>query len=163
MKTETREMLYEQGTNEKLFGIVSFNQLFEQMLLISKGETTVKVATKFLKAEWQLAKKDFDILFYGKFPTWWHEYLVERWSGYIGKMLDKGILTMILEQEITDWDDVFCNQTSFYYMLSAMEDMHNQKLREEQLNARIEVLERQIGELDYRSLTTSTKLETLTK
>lgn len=156
-------MLYEQGTNEKLFGMVSFNQLFEQMLLISKGETTVKEATKLLKAEWQLAKKDFDIFFYGKFPTWWHEYLVERWSGYIGKMLDKGILTMILEQEITDWDDVFCNQTSFYYMLSAMEDMHNQKLKEEQLNARIEVLERQIGELDYRSLTTSTKLETLTK
>lgn len=161
MKSERLQLLYEQGTNEKLFGIVSFNQLFEQMLLISKGATTVKEATKALKEEWNLAKKDFDIFFYGKFPNWWHEYLIERWGGYVGETLDRDLLTMILEQNINEWDAVFCNETSFYHLLSGMDGMHQNKLMVEKCNAMIYALEKQIEDLERSNLIASTRLEVL--
>lgn len=143
MKSEKLELLYEQGINERLLNVVDFSKLFELMLLISKGKHTVKEVTKILKEDWNLSKKDFDIFFYGKFPSWLHEYMIERWSEYVGKGLDKELFTLILEQEIDEWDDVFCNESSFYYLLSGMEDIHSQALA----HRRYEVM---IGELENK-------------
>lgn len=146
MKSEKLELLYEQGINERLLNFVDFSKVFELMLLISKGKHTVKEVTKILKEDWNLSKKDFDIFFYGKFPSWFHEYIIERWSEYVGKGLDKELFTLILEQEIDEWEDVFCNESSFYYLLSGMEDMHSQALAHRQYEAIINEMENKLIE-----------------
>lgn len=162
MKSERLELIYEQGTNIKILGIVNFSKLFELMLLISKGEATVKEVTKTLKGDWNLSKKDFDIFFYGKFPSWLHEYLIERWSEYIGKALDREFLTLILEQEICEWEEVFCNETSFYYMLTGMEYLRTQALAYKKYNSMITEMESQLAELEYSNLIESIRLDVLT-
>lgn len=148
MRSEKLEQLYEQGTNEKLLNVIDFSSLFELMLLISKGKHTVKEATKILKRDWNLSKNDFNIFFYGKFPSWLHEYMIERWSEYIGKGLDKEFFTLILEQEIDEWEDVFCNESSFYYLLSGMGELHNQALAHRRYEAMIDELENKLSELE---------------
>lgn len=115
--------LYERGTDVKIITQVDLNNLFSRMLSIVKGEITVKAVAQDIRKQLKLSKKDFDSVYYGKFPPWLHEYVLEQWSQYVGKTLDKELLTIILRLDIDEWETYFCNATSLETLLASMHNI----------------------------------------
>lgn len=115
-----RELLYEQGTDEEVIMLLNFDDIFNKMLAIVKGNTTVKSSVKDIKKLLNLSKDEFDRVYYGKFPNWLHDYVLGRWSEYVGTVLDKQLLSIILRLDIDDWDTYFCNSMSLDTLLTSM-------------------------------------------
>lgn len=115
--------LYEKGTDVKIITQVDLNNLFSKMLSIVKGEITVKTVAQDIRKQLKLSKKDFDSVYYGQFPPWLHDYVLEQWSQYVGTTLDKELFTIILRLDIYEWETYFCNATSLETLLTSMHNI----------------------------------------
>lgn len=121
-----KELLYEQGIDLTLVSkLPSVEILFNQMASILKGDTTVKTLTKDFKLSTGIVGKEFDILYYGKFPEWLHEYVIEEWCRFIGSKLDKSVLKIIVELGISEWESYFCSETSLELLYRGCENIYN--------------------------------------
>lgn len=115
--------LYEKGVDVKIIAQIDFNNLFDEMLSILKGKNTVKTVAEGIRKQLNLSKKDFDSVYYGQFPPWLHDYVLEQWSQYVGSTLDKELLTIILRLDIDEWETYFCNAASLETLLTSMRNI----------------------------------------
>lgn len=123
IRMNKRELLYEQGTDEEIVILLDFDKLFDQMLLILKGELVVKNVAKELRNYLELSKKDFEKVYYGKFGQGLHECILRNWCEYVGTNLDKQLLLVILRLDIDEWETYFCNSMSLETLLTSMDNI----------------------------------------
>lgn len=145
--------LYEKGTDVKIIMQIDFNELFGQMLSIVKGKITVKTVAQDIRKQLKLSKKDFDSVYYGQFPPWLHDYVLEQWSQYVGTVLDKELLAMILKLDIDEWETYFCDSTSLETLLTSMHNIRTTYQHLVEWDLHIKALEDKVKYLEiYNSI-----------
>lgn len=139
------ERLHDKGIDPRLEPQINLSILFSVTEEAFSGKLTEKEAFhKIRYALPDMTTKAFTEAYYGHFSDSYHQYILNRWGSWVGIRLPKNVLEVVMFDDIEDWEEIFCSESSIECMVNGAISHRSCMETMARYNMRVAELEREI-------------------